>query len=267
MSIVINTNSAASAAAANLNASNAMLQKSLSRLSSGFKIASPADDAGGLAVSMKLNAAISRNDAVNTNVSNAISFLQTQDGAMKTAAKILDRMSELRTLYDDVTKTTSDKDNYDSEFTELKAQMADVVAEKFNGISLFGNSAATLTVNTTEDSSQNVAINQSDLNTATTTLASASSLSSIGVSTVSAAITSVADLRATNGAQTSRLQFASEMLTVNRTNLEAANSRIVDTDIARESTAYARNNILVQSGTAMLAQANQTSQVALRLLG
>lgn len=265
MSLVINTNYAASAASANLNASNAMLQKSLSRLSSGYKIATPADDAGGLAVSMKLSAAIRRNDATNTNVSNAISFLQTQDGAMKTATKILDRISELRTLYDDVTKSTSDKDNYDTEFTELKGQLADVVAEDFNGINLFGGGS--LTVYTTENGDENVSITQSGLAGGMTAVTAAGSLSAIGISTVAASIVSVADLRATNGAQTSRLQFASEMLTVNRTNLEAANSRIVDTDIARESTQFARNNILVQSGTAMLAQANQGAQVALRLLG
>ena len=267
MGLVINTNTAATSASANLNTSNAMLQKSLSRLSSGQKIVSPADDAGGLAVSMKLTAAIRRNDAVNTNVSNAVSFLQTQDGAMKTASKILNRISELRTLHDDVTKSSSDKSNYETEFDELKSQLADIKAEKFNAISLFGTSSSTLTVNTTEDASQNVTINQADLNTDMSHVTSATNLTDLGTSTVTAAIQNVADARATNGAQTSRLQFAAEMLTTNRTNLEAANSRIVDTDIARESTAFAKNNILVQSGTAMLAQANQSSQIALRLLG
>ena len=267
MGLVINTNTAATAASANLNSSNAMLQKSLSRLSSGQKIVNPADDAGGLAVSMKLTAAIRRNDAVNTNVSNAVSFLQTQDGAMRTASKILDRVSELRTLYDDVTKSSSDLSNYDSEFSELKAQLEDVAAEKFNGIALFGNSSATLSVKTTEDASQSVEINKSNLTGSTSAITTAGGLSAFEISSVTTAIQGVADLRATNGAQTSRLQFAAEMLTTNRTNLEAANSRIVDTDIARESTAFAKNNILVQSGTAMLAQANQSSQIALRLLG
>ena len=265
MGLVINTNTAATSASANLNSSNAALQKSLSRLSSGNKIVSPADDAGGLAVSMKLTAAIRRNDAVNTNVSNAISFLQTQDGAMKTASKILNRMSELRTLYDDVTKSSSDKGNYNTEFTQLQSQLQDVEDEKFNGISLFGNT--TVDVYTTEDASQTVTINRSDLDGQTSTITGAASISALQVSQFTTAIQNVADLRATNGAQTSRLQFASEMLTTNRTNLEAANSRIVDTDIARESTAFAKNNILVQSGTAMLAQANQSSQIALRLLG
>ena len=264
MGLVINTNAAATAASVNLNQSNAMLQKSLQRLSSGFKIASPADDAGGLAVSMKLSAAIKRTDAVNTNVSNAVSFLQTQDGAMSTASKILDRVSELKTLAQDVTKSTSDKSNYDTEFAQLQAQLTDIAAEKFNSVALFGST--NLTVYTTEDATQSVNVAQANLATAVTNITGASGLTGVTVSQASSAIENVATLRATNGAQTSRLEFAGEMLTVNRTNLEAANSRIIDTDIAQESTRFARNNILVQSGSAMLAQANLSSQVALRLL-
>lgn len=267
MSLVINTNPGATAASANLNSSNKMLQQSLSRLSSGERITSPADDSAGLAVSMKMTAAIHRTDATNTNVSNAISFLQTQDGGLKTAGNILDRMSELRTLYSDVTKSANDKSNYDTEFVALRDQLVDVTSETFNGINLFGDSSSSLSVVTTENAGNTVSIDQAALASNVSSITAASSLSSIGVSTVSDAIQNVADLRAANGAQTSRLQFASDMLTVNRTNLEAANSRIIDTDIAAESTRFARNNILVQSGTAMLAQANQSSQSALRLLG
>jgi flagellin len=95
MSITINTNSAATAAAYNLSTTNSNLQRSLSRLSSGSRINSSFDDAGGLAVSMKLSAAIRRNDATKANVGNALSFLQTQDGVFKTADKVLSRMSEL----------------------------------------------------------------------------------------------------------------------------------------------------------------------------
>lgn len=268
MSLVINTNLSASQASVNLQASSSQLQRSLARLSSGSKIVNPADDAGGLAVSMKLTSAIRRTDAVNTNVSNAVSFLQTQDGALKTAGKILDRIGELRTLYSDVTKSTTDKDNYDSEFAQLQLQLTGLTSEKFNGIDLFGSSS--LDVTASEDGSQSVTISRGDLDSAfngLTSTTSAASLSSIGVSSVTTAIQNVADMRATNGAQSSRLMFASEMLTVNRTNLEAANSRIIDTDIAQESTSFARYNILVQAGTAMLAQANQSTQGVLRLLG
>ena len=267
MSVTINTNTSATSASVNLQASNAMLQKSLSRLSSGNKITSPADDAGGLAVSMKLTSAIRRTDAVNTNLANAISFLQTQDGGMKTAGDILDRIGELKVLYEDVTKSANDKANYDTEFTNLRDQLSQITGEQFNAISLFGGSTSTLAVNTTEDGLQSISINQADLSSAISNISGQSSLSSFGVTSVSNAIQNVATLRATNGAQVSRMTFASEMLTVNKVNLEAANSRIIDTDVAAESTQFARYNILVQSGTAMLAQANQSSQSVLKLLG
>ena len=108
MSVVINTNFAATVAANNLASSNASLQKSLNRLSSGSKIVTPSDDAGGLAVSMKLSATAKRSGAAATNIGNAVSLLQTQDGVMKVIGKVLDRMSELATLYSDQTKDTSD---------------------------------------------------------------------------------------------------------------------------------------------------------------
>ena len=131
MSVVINTNSGATSAANNLASSNAMLQRSLNRLSSGSKIVQPSDDAGGLAVSMKLQATINRTAAVNTNIQNAQSFLQTQDGALQTASKVLDRMSELAVLADDVTKNSSDVDNYNTEFTALKSQLGALHDQEF----------------------------------------------------------------------------------------------------------------------------------------
>jgi flagellin len=276
MSVVINTNTAASSAAINLASANSSLQRSLNRLSSGSKIVGPADDAGGLAVSMKMSAATKRQGAVNNNVGNAMSFLQTQDGALKVSGKILDRMSELVTLYNDSTKNTSDKANYDTEFQELSKQLEAISKEQFNGISLFASTGTT--VYATEDLSTSTIITMSsrDLanSTATTGIGNLSAasgtpkyLSSVTVSNVTTALQTVATMRAANGAEQSRLSFASELLTVNKANLEAANSRIIDVDVAQESTQLARWNILVQSGTAMLAQANGSAQNALRLLG
>ena len=148
MSLVINTNTAASTAARNLNHSHSMLQKSLARLSSGSRITAPADDAGGLAVSMKMEAAIRRTDAASSNVANAVSFLQTQDGSMKSAGKVLERIAELKTLSTDVTKSASDIANYDTEFTALKAELTNQTTSKFNGVDLFGG--GTLTVETSK---------------------------------------------------------------------------------------------------------------------
>jgi flagellin len=270
MAVVINTNYAATVASNNLAASNSMLQRSLNRLSSGSKIVNPSDDAGGLAVSMKLGAAARRQGAVASNIGNAVSLLQTQDGALKVAGKILERMSELRTLNDDVTKGATDKENYNTEFLALKAQLTSIGTEKFNNIALFGSTG--FTVNATEDASTStqIAISSRDLTSTSSGVGAisttATSLGTAALGDISTAIANVATMRAANGAEQSRLSFASELLVVNKANLEAANSRIVDVDVAQESTQLARWNTLVQAGTAMLSQANGSAQTALRLL-
>ena len=271
MSVVINTNYSATIAANNLAASNAMLQKSLNRLSSGSKIVSPADDAGGLAVSMKLSAAATREGAVADNIGNSISFLQTQDGVLQVAGKILDRIGQLKTLANDPTKNSNDVANYDSEFTELTAQLTSLTQEQFNGVSLFGSTSMTAAV--TEDGNTTSAVTIAGRNLAdstsgvgTLTASSVSALADISLSDVTTAIQNVATFRAQNGAEQSRFGFATQLLTANKANLEAAASRITDVDVAQESTQLARWNILVQSGTAMLSQANQSAQIALKLL-
>jgi flagellin len=270
MAVVINTNYAATVASNNLAASNSMLQKSLNRLSSGTKIVNPSDDAGGLAVSMKLSAAAVRQGAVATNIGNAVSLLQTQDGALKVTAKILERISELKVLSSDVTKSDSDKANYDSEFSALTSQLTANASEKFNGVALFGSTSIG-NVATTEDGSTSnaVAVAARDLTSTTSgvgAISTTTALSSVTLDQISTAIQNVATMRATNGSEQSRLGFASELVTVNKANLEAANSRITDVDVAAESTQLARWNVLVQAGTSMLAQANQSAQGALRLL-
>ena len=288
MSVVINTNSAATTAAYNLSNTNVNLQRSLNRLSSGSRINSSYDDAGGLAVSMKMSASIRRTDATLANVNNSLSFLQTQDGVIKTADKVLNRMSELATLAQDVTKTTSDLALYNTELTQLKGQLNLMLDEKFNGINLFDAGAnadasgqamdvdATLTVVASHDGAQTIGITQVDLNqivfditdpTSTTVMEIGTNTGAqAAVTTIQAALQNLATLRANNGAEQSRLTFAADMLAVNKTNLEAANSRILDVDVADESTKLARFNILQQAGTAMLAQANQSTQSILRLI-
>lgn len=271
MSVVINTNYAATVASNNLAASNSMLQRSLNRLSSGSKIVNPSDDAGGLAVATKLSAASRRQGVVASNIGNAVSLLQTQDGALKVSAKVLERIGELKTLYSDATKSASDKANYDAEFVTLQAQLTANAAETFNGVSLFGT--ASLSIGVTEDGATSVSLAARDLTNASTGVGAltASGVTSLGdaavtLTAITTAIQNVATMRANNGAEQSRLGFASELVTVNKANLEAATSRIMDVDVATESTQLARWNILVQSGTAMLAQANQTAQSALRLI-
>ena len=149
MSVVINTNTSASVAANNLAYSNAQLQKSLNKLSSGSKIVSPSDDAGGLAVSEKLTATVNREADLQNNLSDVTSYAQTQDGALQVAASILDRVSQLYTLYQDPTKNSSDLANYTDEFTQLQSELTSLGSQTFNGTALFG--ANSYTVFATDD--------------------------------------------------------------------------------------------------------------------
>jgi flagellin len=224
---------------------------------------------------MKMGAAIRRTEATSTNVANAQSFLKTQDGAFQTVGKVLERMSELTTLAQDVTKSSTDVEAYNLEFGQLQNQIKSLAGNSFNGVSLFSSSTAgnAMTVVITEDASQSTTVTQAGLTAGTnmgTVINSSNTLSANSASTIGSAIRSaiidLGTLRATNGSEASRLGFAADMLSINKNNLEAANSRIVDIDVASESTQLARFNILQQAGTAMLAQANQSTQSILRLL-
>ena len=137
MPLTINTNSAASAANYYLSRNQSALQKSLTKLSSGNRIIQPVDDAGGLAVSMKLESSIVRLNGAKKNVQNATSFLEVQDGVLASAGKILNRMIELKGLSDDVMKNASDSENYNREFKDLQMQIYDMATLKFNGVSMF----------------------------------------------------------------------------------------------------------------------------------
>ena len=307
MSLTINTNAAAVTASYNLSRNNAALQKSLSRLSSGKRIVQTSDDAGGLAVSMKLNASISRMQGVSNNIQNAISYLDVQDGVMQGAASIVSRMAELKALSQDVLKNSSDIANYNTEFKNLQVQLYQISQETFNGVSLFaimatggtsnavfGNGASadnTVSIYTTANGASGpivslskaallsaLTFNSTDIKTnlafgATgTTLASTSSAGAVDLSTISVsfftqAIENIATLRAENGGTVSRLNFAYEQSNRTRSTLEAANGRIMDVDIAAESTRLAKYNILVQASASMLAQANVAPNAALMLIG
>ena len=287
--ISINTNSAATAAAYNLGNTNVNLQRSLNRLSSGSRINSSFDDAGGLAVSMKLSAQLRRTEATQANVNNALSYLETQDGVLKTAEKVVSRMSELIQLGADITKSSTDTALYQKEYESLQSQIGSMLGEQFNGVNLFTAGGvdtdidnASLEVVTSHDGTQTIGISKLDLGSIGGYVGTASgdtvgeiqpddvfgsaTGAAAAISNITLAIQTLAELRATNGSDQQRMTFAADMLAVNKTNLEAANGRITDVDIASESANLARLNILQQAGTAMLAQANQSSQSLLRLL-
>ena len=270
--MVINTNISAQSSARLLADSSAQLSKSLARLSSGSKIVNPEDDVAGMAVSIRFDAQVNRVIATTSNVGNAISYSQTQDGFLQKVSKALDRMSELSVLSQDVTKTGSDLSLYDKEFQTLSGYIKDIGTKEFNGVSLF--SGQTLSVTTDSDPTaankfgmQGISLATLDAYTSLSSLSvSTSSSASTALAAVKAAITQVATDRAQVGASIVRLSSTSSQLGVLKDNLSAANSRIKDVDVAEESTQFARYNILVQAGTAMLAQANSSPQSALRLL-
>jgi len=271
--MVINTNISAQTAAGLLGQSSARLSQSLARLSSGSKINSPADDSAGLAVSMNLTAQMGRNSAASDNVNNAISFNQTQDGYLQQVSNALNRMSELAVQAQDVTKSDSDRGLYQQEFNTLATYINNVAGKDFNGVSLFTTGDLKVTVDSDANTFSNVHV---ELGAATYSNLANDSIATVGNSS-SGAVKALADVkkaisqlgtdRANVGANIETLTAYSNQLSTLNNNLSAANSQIMDVDVAKESTNYAKQNILVQTGTAMLAQANALPQIALKLLG
>ena len=309
MSLTINTNPAAIRASFNLSQNHNNLQKSLTRLSSGKRITKPSDDAGGLAVSMKLSASINRTSASIANIQNAVSFSEVQDGSLEAGARIIDRMAELKSLSLDVLKSDSDVENYNTEFQALQQQLYQIGTETFNGVSLFATTneagatakfgdaagAHTLSVYTSSEGAagSKVSLNKALLLSAVTFLSATSTAANVfadnngvttkslaakdsvnalgidelGISFFTIALENIATLRAQNGATTVRMNFAEDHLRLSKANLQSANSRIMDVDVAEESTNLAKYTILAQASTAMLAQANVAPNSALMLLG
>jgi len=312
MPIVVNTNSAATTASFNLSKNADALRKSLARLSSGKRITQPAEDAGGLAVAYKLDSHARRTEAVLNNHQNALSYLQVQDGALETVGKVVNRMSELRTMASDITKNAGDIENYSKEFRELQSQLNQMSLEKFNGISLFafGNAAGASGVQSATSGKElnvllgaaasdkdiysyqllthpsgvstdgAISLNVVNLEFVTSlggmgatgnSLVKANGnevdqITTISIGQFTAIIQNIADARAENGAEQQRVQQSYELHQVNLVNLEAAHGRIMDVDVAMESTRFAKNNVLVQASASMTAQANQLSNIALTLL-
>jgi flagellin len=331
MALQILTNTAAAKASLALNENSSKLRKSFERLSSGKRLTSPVQDPGSLAVSMKLTAAINRISGAQSNVQNATSFLEVQDGMLDTVGKIVDRMSELKGLASqDPMKNDRDRSSYNNEFKDLQVQLYDISQMKFNGVSLFamtysnnvgGDSGLqatfgaenqlpgqdnTLTVYTSTEGqagtkvsvhrslllgaltiktndlttgqnyaagrdTQSTTTNQIETTKFTMTFASsdvgkAISLSAISVGVINQALENVSYLRAQNGGVQSRLSFNLESLAMQKTNMSAALGRIVDADIAEETTNLAKYQVLSQAAASMLAQANSTTDIALMLI-
>jgi flagellin len=266
--MIINTNISAANSARLLQQSSSMLQNSLARLSSGSKIVTASDDAAGTAVALRLNAQINRVQAANNNIGSALSYNQTQDSFLGKVANALDRMSELSISAQDVTKSSTDRGLYQQEFSQLSAYVNNVATKDFNGVSLFGGAALSVTIDSEGGSfsMSGVSLTSGVYTTATSGDVSTTAGAVTALANVKLAISQLATDRATVGANSTRLSYTSDQLSVLKQNLQAATSRITDVDIAEESTQYAKWNILVQTGTAMLAQANMIPQSTLKLL-
>jgi flagellin len=266
--MVINTNMAAITSASNLNQSTNELNNALAQLSSGSKIVNPSDDPAGLAESIALNAQIGQTGAANSNVSNAVNYLQTQDGYLQQVGAALDQMSTLAVESQDATKTNAERSDYQAEFNTLAGYITDTGGKNFNGVSLFDGSTLAVTTDGNGDTFNMTGVNlgASAYTTATAGDISTTTGAAAALTSVSAAITQLATDRATVGANEERLTYTGNELGVLQDNLTAAKSTLTDVNVATESTKYAEYQILVQSGTAMLAQANTNAQSVLKLL-
>ncbi len=280
MAITINTNVQSLNAQRNLSKSQSSLANSMQRLSSGLRINSAKDDAAGLAISDRMSAQIKGMNQAVRNSNDAISFAQTAEGALGEMTNILQRMRELSVQSANGTNSTDDRTALNSEFGELSSELDRIVdTTKFNGQNLLdgtysGAKAAVFQVGANAGEKISVAIGNMDtgaLSGGGTTISAANIASAGGASTAIAAIdgalNQVDSLRGTLGAKQNRFESTIANLNNVSENLSAARSRIVDADIATETSEMTKMNILQQAGVSILAQSNQTPQMALSLLG
>ena len=267
MSLRVNTNVEAFNAHRNLSMTSTSLSKSMEKLSSGLRINRAADDAAGLAISEGMRAQIRGTAQATRNAQDGVSLVQTAEGSLNEMHSILQRVRELAVQYSNGTLSTSDQAKITAEVAQLTAELVRIRdSSTFNGISLFGASGAGTTVTLQVGANQNVDSASNTNRIGVTVSALSFGSVSMDVSQIDTAITSVSQVRSDLGAVQNRLEHAVANLGVSQENLTAAESRIRDVDVAQEMVNFTRLQILSQSGTAMLAQANQAPQSVLSLL-
>jgi flagellin len=276
MPLYINTNTASEQAQKNLGANQSKLATSFARLSSGLRINSAKDDAAGLAISESLKSQVRSFNVAERNASDGISMAQTAEGALGEVHDILGRMRELATQASNGSLTSTDRGFLQTEFSQLQSEISRIQGSaKFNGRQLVGSSAQTITlqVGLNNTGSNQIAVTLGGVSLATISgssvdLSGSSASSALSaLSTIDTAISSVSTARAVFGAAMNRLETAQSSIQTMRLNLSAANSRIRDVDVAQETSALSRNQVLTQAGVSVLAQANQLPQLAFGLLG
>jgi len=276
VALYINTNVASESAQKNLLANQANLMTSFNRLSSGLRINSAKDDAAGLAISESLKSQIRSFNVAERNAGDGISMAQTAEGSLGQVHDILGRMRELAVQASNGGLASTDRGFLQTEFGSLQQEIVRIQGSaKFNGTALVGSTANTITLqvgldNTATDQIQ-ITLGGVSLGTisgsGTVLSGSTASGALAALSTIDTAITNVSTSRATFGAAMNRLEAATSNIQTMRLNLTAANSRIRDVDVASETAALSRNQVLTQAGISVLAQANQLPQLAFGLLG
>ena len=292
---VINTNTAASITANALTKNERAMSQAMERLSTGVRINNAGDDAAGLAISSKMTSQINGLNMAVRNANDAISLLQTADGAAIEISNMLQRMRELAVQGASGTITTSDRTALNTEFTALRDQIDEIANNtQWNGVAILdGNTTIHENQNTANqvnfhvgaNASQTIVLDLGDFNLAagavtatggrsvgiygadiSATALSSRNASNTAITTVNTAIAGVEAYRAKFGSTINRLEYAADNLANVSQNTSASRSRILDTDYAAETTELARSQIIQQAATAMLSQANQQAQTVLALL-
>jgi flagellin len=272
---VINTNVAATLTANALSRNERDMSQAMERLSTGLRINSAADDAGGLAMSQTMTAQVKGLDMAVRNASDAISMVQTADGASVEIGNMLQRMRELAVQAVNGTQSDTDLDALDLEFQALITEIERVADQtQWNGSNLIDDSAGssgTVTFQVGADASQTMTVDFGDLQTAGDLTVDSDDIDSAAnaataLAAIDADIATLNNQRAVYGAAINRLEYTIDNLNNISMNTEAARSRIEDADYASETTELSRTQIVSQAATAMLAQANQQAQSVLALL-
>jgi flagellin len=268
VSLRIQNNIEAFNAHRNLVSTQNAVQKSMERLSSGYRINRAADDAAGLAISEKLRAQIGGVGQAQRNAQDAVSLVQTAEGALGEVHAMLQRVRDLAVQYNNGTLSTSDKNAITAEVAQLCAEIDRIGSDtKFNQIALLTGSTS-ITFQVGAEDGQTLAVSAVGLFGSGKQVDSAifSFGSSVTLASIDAAIDNVSTARATFGSVQNRLEHTMNNLATYEENLTASESRIRDVDMAAEMVNFTKNNILQQAGTSMLAQANQAPQGVLSLL-
>ncbi|MGZ4201507.1 MAG: flagellin N-terminal helical domain-containing protein [Thermoleophilaceae bacterium] len=268
MSLRINTNIESFDAHRQLEGTNMKLQKSMQRLSSGYRINTAADDAAGLAISEKLRAQISGLAQAYRNAQDAVSLVQTAEGQLNEVHAMLQRVRELAVEYKNGTLSTQDQTAIQSEINQLACEIQRIgTSAQFNGIPLL-NGQVTITFQVGANDGEDISITTATLyGTAVTSAAFDLNPTNTGdISEIDGAINAISSMRAQYGAVQNRLEHVINNLAVYQQNLTASESQIRDVDMASEMANLTKLQVLQQAGTSMLAQANQSPQSVLKLL-